>query len=149
MLPGVFHGVVQVDEANAPIDQFLYLLHVFGLDDRVAAAAIHEEDDRFGILEGLRVFRPAVAGHDRKDAWRLLEQFHQQGAAREELVFSRPVTLVTRDQDDLGEGGICRLRLERHFRLVETVFVCRPNAQSRARQSQQQRSRHARCGPFA
>ena len=103
---GILDGVVQVDEADALVDQLLHDVAVLLLDDRMAAAAVHVEDDRLGALEGLGVLRPAVAGHDGEDAGRLLEHLHEDGAAGEELVFARAVALAAGDEDDLGHLGI-------------------------------------------
>ena len=50
---GVFDGVVQVDEADALVDELLDDLLVVLLEDGVAAAAVHVEDDRRGAVEGL------------------------------------------------------------------------------------------------
>jgi hypothetical protein len=100
----------------------LELLHSLRLDDRVAAAAVHEEDQAGGPVEDLLVLRPSVAGHDRPDAVGLLEQVDQYRGSGEELVLARSVTGVAGDENNLLPFEVGRrFDLQRNFRLVVRI----------------------------
>ena len=52
-------GVVHAGDPDAFIHQFLDDLQMVFLDDRVAAAAVHEEDDRAGTVKDRLVLGPS------------------------------------------------------------------------------------------
>src|SRR6516164_2904511 len=91
------------------------------MNDRMPAAAIHEEYDAFGVIERAGILGPTISCHHWEDAWRLLQEFHEHGTAGEELVFAGPVALPACHQDDFGKGWIGRLYFERNTRLVVWV----------------------------
>ena len=89
------------------------------------------------FFKRLRVLRPAVAGHDRKDARRLLQQLHQDGAAGEEFVLALAMAALAGDQDDLVQLGIGRLHLQRHAGLIVGIDVRGRRCQSPRQQASQ------------
>ena len=64
---GDLDGVVQADQAHALVHQLLERLEVVPLDHRVAAAAVHEEDERAGTVEDRLVLGPAAGDDHRLD----------------------------------------------------------------------------------
>ena len=71
------------------------------LDHRMAAAAVHEEDDDLPVEDRLVLGQPPVDEH-RLDAGDLCQALGQQLAAGVELVFAGAVAGPAGDQDDLG-----------------------------------------------
>ena len=65
---GDLDGVVQADQPHALVHQLLDRLEVVVLDHRVAAAAVHEEDERAGAVEDRLVLGPAAGDDHRLDA---------------------------------------------------------------------------------
>src|SRR5271170_2349568 len=100
---GILDSVMQVDEADALIDQLLHYFLMFLLEDRMTVATVHVEDDRFGAIEDLFILRPAIASHDGSDTGRFFEQIHEDGTAGEEFVFAGTVAGMAGDDDDLRQ----------------------------------------------
>ncbi len=78
---------------------------MIALDDRVAAAAVHEEDDGPCAVEHGLVLRPTPGDEHRVDARDLLEGLDEQLAPGVELVVARAVAGTAGDDDDLGILG--------------------------------------------
>src|SRR5207249_8657166 len=109
VLFGVFNRIVNVHETGTGVHEFLDFLHMFVLDDGMSAAAVHEKDHGLGAFKCLRVFWPAVAGHDWKDTDVFLKKLHQDRAAGKKFMFARTMTWSAGHQDNLGEARIGRL----------------------------------------
>ena len=96
---------MQAGEADALVHELLKLGQVIALDHRMAAAAVHEEDQGLGAVEDRLVLRPAAGDHDGLDAGHLGQALAQQLAAGVELVVAGSVAGMAGDQDDLGRVG--------------------------------------------
>ena len=102
---GHLDGIVQTRQADALVHEFLKLGQVITLDHRMAAAAIHEEDQGLGPVEDRFVLRPAAGDHHGLDAGHLGQALAEQLAAGVELMFAGSVTGMAGDQDDLRRVG--------------------------------------------
>src|SRR5208283_2973108 len=102
---GNLDGIVQARQADTLVHELLELGQVIALDHRMAAAAIHEEDQGLGAVEDRFVLRPAAGDHHGLDAGHLGQALAEQLAAGVELMFAGLVTGMAGDQDDLRRAG--------------------------------------------
>src|SRR5262249_49761014 len=114
----VLNRIVEIDKAYPLVHKFLNGLHVAILNDWMPSAAIHEKDHGPRVFEGSWIARPAIASHHRIDTWGLLQEFHQDRAAGEKLMFAGAVAGTAGHEDDLGEARVRWLNFDGHGRLI-------------------------------
>ena len=97
---GHLDRVVDADQSDALVHQGIYLGEVSV--DRMAAAAVHVQDDRVGVVEGRGVLRPTPVVYGRHDLGHVgVEPLRQEHATGSVFVGAEAVALATGDQDDL------------------------------------------------
>jgi hypothetical protein len=75
----------------------------------MAAAAVHEENHRLGVVEDRVILGPATGDENRLNTWNFAQTLGEQFAAGVEFMIPWTVTRPTRDKDDFG-------RVRRGFR---------------------------------
>src|SRR5262249_31362456 len=112
--PSRFDRIMNRHQPYALVHKFVQLLNAISLKKRVPAATIavdHDSGGSFKCCFGVRW--PAVAVDDRCYARHMIQAGLEQQTARAMLVFSRPMTLLPRYQNNLLVSARHRQRTKR------------------------------------